>query len=76
MNEQEVIAQATGNIMNTYRRFPIVLTKGSGARVWDINGKEYLDLVAGIAVCNLGDNPDQVNAEIYEFINGLYGRTP
>jgi len=40
--------------MGTYRRFPIVLTKGKGVRVWDSNGKEYLDFVAGIAVCSLG----------------------
>ncbi len=71
MNEQEVIAQATGNIMNTYRRFPIVLTKGSGARVWDINGKEYLDLVAGIAVCNLGHSHPQVIAAVKEQLDKL-----
>ena len=71
MNEQEVIAQATGNIMNTYRRFPIVLTKGSGARVWDINGKEYLDLVAGIAVCNLGHSHPQVIAAVKEQMDKL-----
>ncbi len=50
MNEKETMALVNENIMNTYRRFPVVLVKGSGARVWDINGKEYLDFVAGIAV--------------------------
>ena len=38
----------------TYTRFPIVLTKGQGCRVWDSEGKIYTDFVAGIAVCNLG----------------------
>ena len=42
MNEKELMALADENIMNTYKRFPIVLVKGSGPKVWDINGKEYL----------------------------------
>jgi acetylornithine/N-succinyldiaminopimelate aminotransferase len=40
--------------MNTYGRQPLVLVKGAGCRVWDDTGKEYLDCVAGLAVCNLG----------------------
>ena len=54
MQTEELIQQADKVIMGTYKRFPIVLVKGLGTRVWDSNGKEYLDLVAGIAVCNLG----------------------
>jgi len=41
-------------IAHTYARYPIVLVKGKGTRVWDMDGKEYLDFVAGLAVCNLG----------------------
>lgn len=41
-------------VMNTYGRFPITIEKGSGCRLWDNNGKEYLDFVAGIATCTLG----------------------
>jgi len=41
-------------VMETYGRFPIALTKGEGCRVWDTDGKEYLDFVAGIATCTLG----------------------
>ncbi|URD50610.1 aspartate aminotransferase family protein [Chroococcidiopsis sp. CCNUC1] len=40
--------------MDTYARFPIALERGAGCRVWDSTGKEYLDLVAGIATCTLG----------------------
>ncbi len=40
--------------MNTYNRFPVLLRKGRGTKVWDSNGKEYLDFVAGIAVNCLG----------------------
>nr|WP_096626428.1 aspartate aminotransferase family protein [Calothrix sp. NIES-3974] len=40
--------------MSTYARFPIALEKGLGCRVWDTQGREYLDFVAGIATCTLG----------------------
>ncbi|MBE9020144.1 aspartate aminotransferase family protein, partial [Chroococcidiopsidales cyanobacterium LEGE 13417] len=39
------------SVMDTYARFPIALERGAGCRVWDTTGKEYLDLVAGIATC-------------------------
>ncbi|WP_348539980.1 MULTISPECIES: aspartate aminotransferase family protein [Spirulina sp. CCY15215] len=42
------------NVMTTYGRFPIALERGKGCRVWDTDGKEYLDFVAGIATCTLG----------------------
>ncbi|MFZ2418725.1 MAG: acetylornithine transaminase [Smithellaceae bacterium] len=60
MNEKKIMALADHHIMNTYRRIPIALTKGEGARVWDAGGKEYLDFVAGIAVCNLGHSHPKV----------------
>jgi acetylornithine/N-succinyldiaminopimelate aminotransferase len=41
-------------IFSTYKRFPIVLVKGKGTKVWDQDGKEYLDFVSGLAVCSLG----------------------
>lgn len=40
--------------MGTYNRIPIMPVRGAGVRIWDSEGKEYLDFVAGIAVCNLG----------------------
>jgi len=53
---QEVLAQ-------TYGRLPVVLVRGQGCKVWDVEGKEYLDFVAGIGVCNLGHcNPKVVQA--------------
>ncbi len=41
-------------LMNTYGRLPVTLVRGEGARVWDDGGREYLDALAGIAVCGLG----------------------
>jgi predicted acetylornithine/succinylornithine family transaminase len=41
-------------VMNTYGRLPIAPVRGEGCRLWDADGREYLDFVAGLAVCNLG----------------------
>ncbi|WP_427161964.1 aspartate aminotransferase family protein [Aliinostoc sp. HNIBRCY26] len=50
-------------VMSTYARFPITLERGAGCRVWDTQGKEYLDFVAGIATCTLGHaHPAMVEA--------------
>jgi acetylornithine/N-succinyldiaminopimelate aminotransferase len=41
-------------VMSTYGRFPLALVKGAGCQVWDDQGRQYLDFVAGIATCALG----------------------
>ncbi|MBW2574250.1 MAG: acetylornithine transaminase [Deltaproteobacteria bacterium] len=51
---QEIIKKADQVIAKTYNRFPIVIVKGKGCKLWDTQGKKYTDFVAGIAVCNLG----------------------
>ncbi|WP_372828580.1 aspartate aminotransferase family protein [Polaromonas sp.] len=50
------IEVASPHVMNTYGRLPIALSHGQGCRVWDVNGKEYLDGLGGIAVNTLGHN--------------------
>ena len=50
------IEAASPHTMNTYGRLPIALERGQGCRVWDVNGKQYLDALAGIAVNTLGHN--------------------
>ncbi len=45
---------ASGSLFPNYRQFPVVFTRGKGSRLWDTDGKEYVDFVAGIATCNLG----------------------
>jgi acetylornithine/N-succinyldiaminopimelate aminotransferase len=47
-------ALAQPHVMNTYGRVPIALSHGKGSRVWDVNGKAYLDALGGIAVNTLG----------------------
>ena len=57
--------------MQTYKRFPIVLTKGEGVRVWDNDGKCYLDFLAGIAVNALGYNHPAIRETIHKQADGL-----
>jgi len=52
---KENIMEHSDQIMaTTYKRFPVLLTRGRGCTLWDNKGKSYTDFVAGIAVCNLG----------------------
>ncbi|MBO9361733.1 MAG: aspartate aminotransferase family protein [Thermoflexus sp.] len=54
MDAEALIALAEQVLAPTYRRPPILFTHGEGMYVYDVNGRRYLDFVAGIAVCALG----------------------
>jgi acetylornithine/N-succinyldiaminopimelate aminotransferase len=51
-------------IAKTYGRYPLVPVRGEGCKLWDADGKEYLDLLAGVAVNNLGHCPPSVVAAV------------
>ncbi len=53
-------------MFQTYSRFPLTLVKGEGCRVWDEEGKAYLDFVGGIAVCALGHSSPLVSEALEE----------
>lgn len=53
-------------MFQTYSRLPLTLVRGEGCRVWDQEGKEYLDFVAGIAVCALGHSSPLVTEALRE----------
>lgn len=53
-------------LMNNYGTRTLTLTKGEGSRVWDSNGKSYLDAISGIAVCGLGYSHPAVTKAISE----------
>lgn len=56
-------AEFDAAVMTTYGRFPLALERGQGCRVWDTEGRAYLDFVAGIATCTLGHaHPAMVQA--------------
>jgi acetylornithine/N-succinyldiaminopimelate aminotransferase len=54
MNNLETVALTDKYVARTYARIPIALVRGKGTKVWDADGKEYLDFLAGIAVNSLG----------------------
>jgi len=63
MPTEELKEDADRYLMNTYARTPISIVRGRGSRVYDLEGREYLDFVAGIAVNVLGHgHPDLVGA--------------
>jgi acetylornithine/succinyldiaminopimelate/putrescine aminotransferase len=63
MKNRDVVALTEKYVVKTYTRAPIALARGRGTRVWDADGKEYLDFLAGIAVNSLGHcNPAVVKA--------------
>jgi acetylornithine aminotransferase len=69
-------------MMGTYGPPPLTLVRGRGAHVWDSEGREYVDLVAGIAVCSLGHaHPRLVEAVTHQLrtlghVSNLYATTP
>ena len=66
MKMEEKIAKGKKYIMNTYGRLPVVLEKGEGSWVFDMDGNKYLDFVAGIAVNSLGHNSQVINKALKE----------
>ncbi len=63
-NDTKVLADKY--IFQTYGRFPIALARGKGCRVWDEEGREYIDFVGGIAVCALGHSSALVSRVLEE----------
>ena len=65
------IEAASPHVMNTYGRLPIALSHGQGCRVWDVNGKCYLDALGGIAVNTLGHNHPKLVPALQDQISKL-----
>jgi acetylornithine/N-succinyldiaminopimelate aminotransferase len=80
--KNEIIEKAERVIAATYKRPPVVITKGKGCRVWDTEGKSYLDFVAGVAVCSLGHAHSRISeavcrqAGILFHVSNLYYTIP
>ena len=54
MSGEEIVRRAQRALTPNYRQAPVVLVRGQGARVWDADGREYLDCIGGIATVALG----------------------
>ncbi len=64
MSNDEWATRGNNVFIGTYSRFPAAMVKGRGCKLWDADGKEYLDFLAGIAVCSLGHCHPQVTEAI------------
>ncbi|MEF3698605.1 aspartate aminotransferase family protein [Desulfolutivibrio sp.] len=57
-------ARDEASVMRTYGRYPLAVSRAQGSRLFDLDGREYVDLLAGIAVCNLGHCHPEVTEAI------------
>jgi predicted acetylornithine/succinylornithine family transaminase len=64
--QADLLALADQVFIKNYRQAPIVLARGAGAEVWDVAGRRYLDMTAGIAVCGLGHAHPVFTARVTE----------
>lgn len=71
MNMKEYIEEAEKSLLHTYNRYQIVLDRGEGVHLYDIEGKEYLDFCAGIAVFALGYHNKEYNDALKNQIDKL-----
>ena len=59
VSASDIIARESAHVVQTYRRAPIVIARGRGVYLYDVDGREYLDLISGVGVASLGHaNPD------------------
>ncbi len=82
MSNEEWIKRGESVFIGTYSRFPAAMVRGEGCRLWDADGREYLDFLAGIAVCSLGHchpavtEAVQKQAQTLVHVSNLFHTTP
>jgi len=69
---RKVIQRAETHLLQNYRQQPVVVDRGLGARVWDVEGRSYLDLLGGIATCALGHCHPEVVAAVKVQLDKLW----
>jgi acetylornithine/N-succinyldiaminopimelate aminotransferase len=82
MRNRQILSLTDKYVAQTYARFPVALVRGKGTRVWDADGKEYLDFVSGLAVMSLGHSHPAIvralkaQAEKLTHVSNLYHILP
>lgn len=71
MKANEIMEKTENYVLHTYNRYPVVLDHGKGVRLYDVEGKEYLDFAAGIAVFALGYGNETYNQTLKDQIDRL-----
>ena len=72
MGNQAIIERARQRLLQNYKQQPLVAVRGRGVQVWDADGREYLDLLGGIATCALGHCHPQVVAAAKAQLDALW----
>ena len=75
MSLAELQALERDYLLPTYARFPVAFVRGEGCRLWDDEGNEYLDFLAGISVCNAGHCHPEVVRAVQEQVGRLMHAT-
>ncbi len=82
-NQFETIRELfSRHVVPSYARFDLALARGRGCEVWDVNGRRYLDLGGGIAVCSLGHSHPEITRTLVEqserllHVSNLYYHEP
>lgn len=82
MTYQELKQEEQQYVMNTYGRFSVALDHGEGSKLWDVEGKRYIDLTSGIGVCSVGYNNqtliDAITAQAHKLmhVSNLFTTAP
>lgn len=71
LTNQSIIDLNTKYLCTTYARFPVAFVRGQGCRLWDADGKAYLDFFASLAVMNLGQCHPAVVKAVYDQVSTL-----
>jgi len=69
---QDLLALGREVLLPVYRQRAMILERGQGARVWDSDGRDYVDFAAGIAVCSLGHCDPELTAALVEQAGRLW----
>ncbi|CAN0243642.1 unnamed protein product, partial [Phaeothamnion confervicola] len=64
--------QFANYVQKTYGRYPLTMVRGKGCKLYDADGKEYLDFVAGIATCALGHSHDGLTKAVTEQMSMMH----
>jgi acetylornithine/N-succinyldiaminopimelate aminotransferase len=68
----EVVARGGRVLLGNYKQQPVVVDRGAGAEVWDVEGRRYLDLICGVATCALGHCHPALTAALHAQVDRLW----
>ncbi|MDH5682091.1 MAG: aspartate aminotransferase family protein [Spirochaetota bacterium] len=71
MSSEDIMNKDQQYVLPNYGRYNLALVRGSGAYAYDAEGKEYLDFLAGISVCNFGHCNERINTAVKEQLDKL-----